>query len=308
MRIGHLVIALFAVLSTVGATGQSRSYFWWIATVERSQPATAATSPTFVLLGPQASVDMKWTFKNDEGTDAITVVPATLQSQIKLAITRGATPIGVDLTWATAGSWVASGLAAAVGSAEAVELQPGDWLEWRVSARRADASSWTLGKYECAIDMTSALRTLSSGTGPWRGRAVAQGKLSIVIAEGDSADSLKKVHAIRGAEALVNGQPEAAAEQYRMLLQIDPTDPAGLAGLGLALVAARQFKEGAAVLESVLPSILDKRSLIPETLAYAYMALGDEANAARVLRLVVPESQLTSRLDRLRATAKRSPR
>jgi hypothetical protein len=76
MRTGQIAVTLFTVLSTIGATGQSRSYFWWIAHVEKSHYVVEATSPTFVLYGPQAVIDIKWTFKNDEGTEIVASGPA----------------------------------------------------------------------------------------------------------------------------------------------------------------------------------------------------------------------------------------
>jgi tetratricopeptide (TPR) repeat protein len=225
-----------------------------------------------------------------------------------MKVTKDTAPIDVAIAWAAVGSWVASGQAAPVGSEQEIQLQPGDWLEWRASVRREDSGSWTRGNYECAIDMASALRTLSSDGRSWRGRAVTEGKLTIQIADGTTLAARKAERAEQAARSLADGQPQAAVGHYQAMVQADPTDRAGYAGLGLALVAARQFKEAVAALEVALPSAIQEKSSIPETLAYAYVAIGDQANAARVLRMVVPESQVTARLDRLRTAARRSAR
>jgi hypothetical protein len=309
MQTCQIVIALFAALFTVGATGQSDSYFWWIANVEKSQPVADSASPTFVVYGVRDSIDMKWTFKNDEGTKTVAVVPRTLESKVKIKMTTVTGPIDVDMTWAPAGSWFLASDATPVRADDIVQLQPGDRLEWQASVRRRDAGPFTLGKYDCAIDMAAALRTLSSDGIPWRGRAVVEGKLTIHVADGNSLTARRAGHMARASDAIAAGTPFVAVAEYRALLQADPTDwRTGYAGLGLALVAARQFKEGAAALEVVLPLVLNEKSSIPHDLAYAYMALGDEANASRVLRMVVPESQLTARLERLRALVRTLPR
>lgn len=305
----QMVMLLFTALSTFGATGQSDSYFWWNATVEKSQPVADAAGPTSTVFGVRDSLEMQWTFKNDEGTRTIAVVPSTLESKITVKMTARTGPIDVDMAWAPAGSWFVAGDATPVRSDDIVQLQPGDWLEWKASVRRRDARPFTPGQYECAIDMAAALRTLSSDGSPWRGRAVAEGKLTVHVAEGNSLTARRAGHIARAADAIAAGTPLVAVAEYRALLQADPTDwRTGYAGLGLALVAARQFKEAAAALEVVLPSVLNERTSIPHSLAYAYMALGDEANASRVLRMVPSSESLTSRLARLRALVRTSSR
>jgi hypothetical protein len=309
MHTCQIVLLLLTALSTFGATGQSDSYFWWIATVDGSQPVAEAAAHISTVYGVRDSLDMKWTFKNDEGAKTIAVVPRTLESNIKVRMTTETGPIDVDMAWAPAGSWFVAGDATPVRSDDIVQLQPGDWLEWKASVHRRDASPFTLGRYECAIDIAGALRTLSSDGIPWRGRAFVERKLIVEVGEGNSLAARRAGHIARAADAIAAGTPLVAVAEYRALLQADPTDwRTGYAGLGLALVAARQFKEGAAALEVVLPSALNEKNSIPHSLAYAYMALGDEANASRVLRMVYSSESLTSRLERLRALVRTSAR
>jgi hypothetical protein len=62
-------------------------------------------------------------------------------------------------------------------------------------------------------------------------------------------------------------------------------------------------------LEIALPSSLRREaSLVPDTLAYAYVVLKDERNARRIVRLSGPERDVESRLSRLKAAAAKSGR
>ena len=60
------------------------------------------------------------------------------------------------------------------------------------------------------------------------------------------------------------------------------------------------FKNAAAEFQAVLPAHVRQNSTIPRMLAEAYLALGEEARAAQVLRLVRPAEEVPRELDRLR--------
>jgi hypothetical protein len=78
-------------------------------------------------------------------------------------------------------------------------------------------------------------------------------------------------------------------------------DDSNLSGrLGFALIGNQEYKEGAALLERFLPLALGEKNFLPYALAYAYVALNDEANAVRVLRLVVSERDIADKLQQSR--------
>lgn len=111
----------------------------------------------------------------------------------------------------------------------------------------------------------------------------------------------KARHLREGHKAVGEGRVTSAIASYRAAATLDPSDRAVRGMLGQALVGAGEYEEGAAALELALPLALNgEKSAIPETLAYAYLALGDEWNARRVLLLSGPQAALSSRLERLR--------
>jgi Flp pilus assembly protein TadD len=308
MRTVTLAIVVFAGTLTPAVNAQSSGEFWWIARIARAEDV-AANKPTFRLYGPQRSIDLKWTFKNEEGPTSIVVVPQTFHSQIQIRVTNDKTTVPVAVVWNSSGLRTVAGAADRPPAANAIELKAGEWYEWSTSVRRQDSALWTVGDYELSMDLASAIPALTTdGSAPWRGRAVTAWTVTFSIVEPTTLTERKTSRRIDAAEALAAGRPQVAVEHYRAAIQLDPADTTAQGGLGLALVAARQFKEAIAPLEAALPSALKEKSSIPDTLAYAYVSIGDEVNAARVLRLALPEHLVQERLDLLRAAARTSPR
>jgi Flp pilus assembly protein TadD len=130
-----------------------------------------------------------------------------------------------------------------------------------------------------------------------------------ILAEASSIQSRKVKYRIDGHRDLSEGRPAEAVQKYRALIELDPSDRSAYAPLGEALIASGQFREAVKALEIALPSSLrGETSLVPDTLAYAYVVLGDEGNARRILRLSGPERDVESRLSRLKAAAAKSGR
>jgi hypothetical protein len=287
------------------ANAQSQSLFWWIVGIDKSERVTTAATPTFVLYGDQDSLELRWTFKNDEGTEVVSVVPATLQAAIKVNEGSGGRLTQAVLTWAPGGKLLSSGVEVPIGSQETLELSPGDSFEWSSVVRRQDSVAWTPGEYGLTIDMAQALSTLTSNGMPWRGRAASNWSITFRISQLNSLSSRKAALRLEGARELAAGNAAAAVNRFRAMVKMDPSDPDGYARLGHALMETGQYKEAVVALEVALPFALQDRSALPERLAYAYVKMGDDANATRVLRQIVPESQVPSRLARLRAAAKK---
>jgi hypothetical protein len=69
-------------------------------------------------------------------------------------------------------------------------------------------------------------------------------------------------------------------------------------------MASNRYREAIVVYEHTLPAVLGMRGPVPLLLAQAYVALNDELNAARVLRLSgKPENQISDEIRTLRDLA-----
>lgn len=83
----------------------------------------------------------------------------------------------------------------------------------------------------------------------------------------------------------------------------DPADHLSMIALGDAYLRVKRSAEAIVEFENALRVMTPHRPAVPMALAYAYVAVGDESNAARVLREAgVSESRIPSNLDQFRST------
>lgn len=299
------VVAVFLV---AGPRAQS-GYFWWHPEVQSAVRDISAQRSTFTVFGTQEAIGLTWKFKNDEGTDRISLTPNEFHSLMRVSVWTSGRLVDSSIVWAPSGKWVTFHATLPVSGAQAVELEPGAWIEWDMSiVLRPPAAGWTPGEYTLTIDMRAALSSLSSGGRPWAGLASPEGTLVIRVDDMSTAAARRAQQRLVAAEALSQGRSTEAIAHFRAMIQADPTDVSAHGGLGLALIRTGQYKEAVASLERALPLALTEKSALPESLAFAYIALGDERNGIRVLRLVVTESDLPSVLAQLRAAARNAPR
>jgi hypothetical protein len=301
MRTIILVLQLAFGLSTAAQT-QPTSYFWWIAELDRALPDNPATAKK-VLYGPQPTLRTTWVFKNDEGREAISLVPQAFVGASKISVFRAGDQVPAELAWIATGTWRTAAGEVDVLLPAPLVLGPEESLEWHASLRRTDKLAWSEGDYEIRIDMTQALANLQVSGKPWTGRAERYGTIAVRIAEEDSLKARKMTLLLDLAEATRERRYRDAVTISRNLVKLDPTDRGSHASLGRALVANGEFKE--AITELEIASAVSDRGPVPEALAFAYVALGDEINAARVLRLVTTEDRVPAELTRLRAAAKK---
>ena len=290
------------LLSSVAAAQPPRAYFWWNVMVHGARNVVDAPRPTFALSVPQPAIEMVWTFKNEVGDDVVTVVPAALESAIEIRVKGDDGMIETAPSWAADGKLIHQSEPAVVSPQQPIVLHPGDLIEWRLSLGRKDGAAWALGRYEYAIDMTRAFAALRKDDLPWAVRGSREGRITVTIDDGTSKEARRFGHQWRASEALANGRPLDAVEEYRQMIAEDPADEGGYAGLGVALVRARRFKDAIEPLERALPFALKQDSTLPDILAYAYLGIGDELNALRVLRLALPESLIPARLEKFKAS------
>jgi hypothetical protein len=294
-------VVWLAALLAASVTTQRESYFWWHASIDAAHSVAAAELPTFVVYGDQPGLDIAWTFKNDEGAESIRIDPSAFRATVVIRARQHAQAIETVLEWSPGGRMIGSEGGELAGALGPQQLAPGDLIQWNSILRRADGEPWGRGEYELRIDMSGPVASLLSSGKPYTGRAQLDGTMLVRI-ESDSSPHGRKARYIRdGQRAMANGATAAAIKNYRSALAVDPSDRASQASLGQALVAAGEYREAVDHLERALTlAFTGEKSAIPETLAYAYLATGDESNAVRVLRLFHPEPAVNARLERLR--------
>jgi predicted Zn-dependent protease len=127
--------------------------------------------------------------------------------------------------------------------------------------------------------------------------------VSLVVAPAATAQERAAALRAAGNTALRGNRPTQAVQALQRARAEDPTDHLSMVALGDAYVRLNQYKEAIVEFENALRVMPRHRSGVPMRLAMAYVAVGDDVNAARVLREDgVPEQRIPSDLDRLRAT------
>ena len=111
---------------------------------------------------------------------------------------------------------------------------------------------------------------------------------------------------IEGGQAMTRKDYRKALELYRNMEAVSApgSDREAAAGVGEALLHLRRFREAIEALSRALPPG-GTDSFIPQNLALAYIAAGDERNAEATLRRYYPVEQLQPMIAQLKAQAAR---
>ena len=179
---------------------------------------------------------------------------------------------------------------------------------WTVKIRRDDRSAFSSGSYELTVSIADALRSLRENEShAWTG--IAAGKMTILhisIAPPASNEERARMYKTSAGAALTEHRPADAVRLFRLALDAMPNDIDGLAGLGQAYLALNRYRDAISAFERVLPVLQGRRSSVPLLLALSHVAIGDEQNAARVLRLEGrSEAAISDEIRRLRDQARR---
>ena len=114
------------------------------------------------------------------------------------------------------------------------------------------------------------------------------------------------MHRVAASEATQQGAFGAALAAYQRALEADPTDVEAKAGLATTHIQLDQYKQAIVLYEQVPPQISTAHSGIPRLLALAYVGVGDETNAARVLQNAgTPQQRIAAEITALRAEIQR---
>jgi tetratricopeptide (TPR) repeat protein len=114
------------------------------------------------------------------------------------------------------------------------------------------------------------------------------------------------MHEIAARYAISQQSYDTALAEYQEMLDLDPANAALKLRQASILLILGRFRESIARYEEALPVVAQR--LDPErfNLASAYVSLGDEAGATRVLRLSgVPEAEIRLQMDKLREIVKK---
>jgi hypothetical protein len=167
-----------------------------------------------------------------------------------------------------------------------VRIEASGGFEWTLGVRLADGRPFTPGDYQFDISLGDAFRSLRSIEGtPWNGQVLSSTTLDVIVAPATTATDRAARYRVLAMAAMAENRAVDAVNFFTLALVATPNDPDLAAGLGNAYLNLNRYREAIAAYEVALPGALGRHSGVPNLLALAYVATGDEPNAARILSL-----------------------
>jgi len=300
-----LIVASSITLITMSLAlglGTESPYFWWNVYLQKAPPVIGGIG--YKMYGRQSSLELKIILKN-EGSDKGILLPKDFQRFLNFRLKRGdieIPPENIVLDWAAQIKKVADPSNPDVEMDDINLLEPEAHIEMFCTLRRADNQEFDYGEYRLMVSVTELIDRLKfEDQVKWWGRAGREFQVPFTIFEIQTLEDLKAYYEVEGSYAYSRQQYMKALEHYQKLIEVDPTDIHGYSGLGAVYLQLKQFKEAARALEKVLPHVADERTLVPYSLAYAYVAIGDEEKAIKTLKLVLPENKIREEIEKYKA-------
>ena len=187
---------------------------------------------------------------------------------------------------------------------DTLRIDAGATLDYVLKLRPAPPALFHPGIYEVTVGLSQLAGTARDDTGRrWTGRHIPETSITVVVAPPRGARERSAAFLLEGRRATRAKRPLDALSAYVRATEADPTDLAARTALGTAYLQMARYPEAIVQLEEVAAHVrADGHSPVPEQLAYAYLAVGDERNAMRVLRNTgAAEASVKSTIERFRA-------
>jgi tetratricopeptide (TPR) repeat protein len=244
------------------------------------------------------------TLANDS-SEIVFVDQAALERDVRFTVNRGGQNVPITVRW-NPDTWQAGrDTPVTVTPGSSSRMDPGMGVEWRIDLQPENGSRFPAGRYAIEIALGDPRDHISTAAGQsWGGTALRRTSVSVIVAP--AATARERAAAFRGAGTIAireNRQTEAV-QMFQRARAADPSDHMSMIHLGDAYLRVKRYAEAVVEFENAL-RVMPRwgRSPVPMQLALAYVGLGDELNAARVLREQgMSEPMISSELNQYRAT------
>ena len=191
-------------------------------------------------------------------------------------------------------------------SESSLVMPPNAGLGCVVRVRPRGGERFATGRYYLEVSMRDVAATVTTDSGErWNGTMAPAIFREITIGQPISAQERASMAHVEAREAIGAGDWQRALPLLQSANQADPNNLPLMANLGSVYLALNRYAEAAATFEKVLPR-LSGRTGVPRQLALAYVGLGVENEAVRVLRRSgVAEDQIQAEIGPLRAEIRR---
>ena len=227
-----------------------------------------------------------------------------LERGVDFTVTRDQQSVPITARWNADTRQAGRDAPVAVAPGGSTRMDPGKGVEWRIDVLPTNGATFTPGRYAIDVALGDARSYVSTAAGqPWGGAALRRTSMSVIVAPPATARERAAAFRGTGAVAIRENRQAEALQAFQRARTADPSDHLSMIALGHAYLRVRRYAEAIVEFENALRVMPRERSGVPMRLALAYVAVGDESNAARVLREQgVPEPRIPSNLDQFRAT------
>jgi lipopolysaccharide biosynthesis regulator YciM len=161
------------------------------------------------------------------------------------------------------------------------------------------------GTYKVRATLSDASTVVSTMAGlPLK--ILAPPGVTLTVVDPQTPAERASAHRQFGHAAARRGQLDDAEREFQLAIQVGG-GKSGWYDLGNIYIQRRKYRQAIDCFERLLPDLSRGVSVVPTLLAEAYIGVGDEANAARVLRdrFGMSDQTVTIELERLRQNVNR---
>ena len=227
-----------------------------------------------------------------------------LERNLRFTVNRDWRRVPISARWNRDAKQAGRDAPVAVSPGKSIQVDAVDSVEWRIDLERADGRTFPAGRYAIEVAWGDARDYVSTAAGqPWSGTTPGRGRVSVLVAPPTTARERAAAYRLAGSIALRGKRQAEAVQALQRARTADPTDHMSMVALGGAYLQVKRYAEAIVEFENALRVMPQGRSGVPMHLALAYVGLGDELNATRVLREHgMLESRISSELNQYRAT------
>jgi tetratricopeptide (TPR) repeat protein len=166
-----------------------------------------------------------------------------------------------------------------------VRLDPGEALTWDLRIRRSDVEPFAEGPYRVFVSLKAALSAFAAldGTSLSGWSFLDETDFTVIVRAPDSIDDRWRSAMTRGDLALEERNIQAALNSYSVALQLKPNDDFTKYAIAVAYGGLGRYRDAILLLQDIRRT-RGLTASIAQLLARAYVAVGEEANAVRVLQ------------------------
>src|SRR5215471_496762 len=286
-----MLLIFFGSLHIVSpSTAQTDSSIRWMVTIDKSvegeQPGQR------IVFEPQEQLSLNLELGNAEGPAVSGPLALSEQLRVTVSTKNESVPVRLQID--------------VVDPPGAILAEHGS-VHIGFGVRREDGSPFLVGTYRVETDLSSFLGSLQFRNGSrWVGRAKRTDVRTVVVKDVVSLQDQVLFYDLEGNYHLGRGNYAEAIRNLERLVALTPDRWQPHAALGAAYFRSGRYREAAASLERALPGWLlfpERRGdIVVNDLARAYVALGQQGDAARVLRAAgVGEADIQGRIERIKA-------